>query len=90
MAHRTGGGGHGQSRPWSATVGQAGWSMGAAKHQEEASMTMSRWASAALAKCTLEIDSLAYRGLPATPPEGGAGPGVANDPASRPATSGGA
>lgn len=28
-------------------------------------MNMSSWASAALAKCTLEVDSLAYRGLPA-------------------------
>jgi hypothetical protein len=33
-------------------------------------MNMSSWASAALAKCSLEIDSLAYRGLPAEPGDG--------------------
>jgi hypothetical protein len=53
-------------------------------------MNMSRWASAALAKCTLEIDSLAYRGLPATSPDSTAGTGVAKDPTTRPVAGGGA
>jgi hypothetical protein len=90
MAHRTGGGGHRRRGPWPATVGQVGWSMGAARYREEASVNMSRWASAALAKCTLEIDSLAYRGLPATPPDSAAGTGAAKDPTGQPATRGGA
>jgi hypothetical protein len=57
--------------------------MGAAKNRGEASMNMSSWASAALAKCSLEIDSLAYRGLPAAPADGSAGkdPGTRRPPA---------
>jgi hypothetical protein len=72
MAHRTGGGRYRLREPWPATVGQE-------------SMNMSRWASAALARCSLEIDSLAYRGLPATPADGTAGAGVAKDPGAHPA-----
>ena len=90
MAHRTGVGGHRPRGPWAAIVGQVGWSTGAAQYREEASMDLSRWASAALAKCTLEIDSLAYRGLPATPPDSAAGTRAAKDPTGRPATRGGA
>jgi hypothetical protein len=52
-------------------------------------MNMSRWASAALAKCSLEIDSLAYRGLPVTPADGTAGAGMAKDLGTRPASAGG-
>jgi hypothetical protein len=48
-------------------------------------MNMSSWASAALAKCSLEIDSLAYRGLPAASAEASAG----NDLGTRPTPAGG-
>lgn len=89
MAHWTGGGGYRPQRPWSATVGQAGGSAGVAKHQGEASMNMSRWASAALAKCSLEIDSLAYRGLLATPEDHAVEPGVRKDLGTRPTSAGG-
>jgi hypothetical protein len=80
MTHRTGGGRHRPLGPWPATVEQAGGSMGAAKHRGEASMNRSSWASAALAKCTLEIDSLAYRGLPAATADGHAGKDLGTPP----------
>jgi hypothetical protein len=53
-------------------------------------MNMTRFASAALAKCSLEIDSLAYRGLPLPSADDVAGRSSEQDPTTRPAPSGGA
>jgi hypothetical protein len=54
-------------------------------------MNMSSWASAALAKCSLEIDSLAYRGLPAAAADAHAGKdqGTGPTPAGGPGAVGG-
>jgi hypothetical protein len=89
MAYRTGGGRYRPQPSWPGVAGQAGESTGTAKHQGEVSMTRSWFASAALARCSLEIDSLAYRGLP-LPPADQAGRSAGQDPTSRPAAGGGA